>query len=91
MPNAWLNRLVQRSDNKKDENRLMAKEQPNRNDYMNQYRKDNEIRFNIAFRKERDADVIDFIKSAPNRTELFCRLVRQEMERQVNKQAKVEN
>ena len=69
----------------------MIKDQTKRNQYFKQYRKDNEYRFSVAFRLERDADVIDYLKAVPNRTELFCRLVRQEMERQVKNQTKVEN
>ena len=57
----------------------MIKDQTKRNEYFKQYRKDNEYRFSVAFRLERDTDVINYLKAVPNRTEFLCSLIRQHM------------
>ena len=66
----------------------MIKDQIKRNQYFKQYRKDNECRFSVAFRLERDADVIDYLKAVPNRTEFLCSLIRQHMEQEKASEAK---
>lgn len=60
----------------------MFKNEEEKREWYRKYRHDNEIRFNLAFKKGRDDDLITFWMAQENKQAFMRELIRQEMERQ---------
>ena len=66
----------------------MIKDENKRKEYYRQYRKNTDFRVNLAFRIGRDADIIEYLKTVPNKTDLICTLLRQHMQQEKGSEAK---
>lgn len=52
--------------------------------YMKSYRKANISSFCLAFDKEQDSDILEFLKNSPNKNQYIKALIRQDMNRVVD-------
>lgn len=54
---------------------MEKRKEKNRTDYKNQYQKETATRINLVFRNGNDSEVIEKIKSVPNKTDYIRQLV----------------